>query len=92
MKLKFLSLFFLFSFANSQIKITGTVIDNKSGSPIPLVNIYNSVSDKGEITDNKGRFSFTLDDKQKVGLYLVMLHTKIIIRFLIPLTITLLSD
>ena len=68
MKLKFLSLFFLFSFANSQIKIIGTVIDNKSGFPIPLVNIYNSVSDKGEITDNKGRFSFTLDDKQKAGL------------------------
>ena len=68
MKIKFHLLFFLLSFANSQIKITGTVIDNKSGSPIPLVNIYSSGSDEGEITDNKGRFSFTLNDKQKTEL------------------------
>ena len=68
MKIKFHLLFFLLSFANSQIKITGTVIDNKSGSPIPLVNIYSSGSDEGEITDNKGRFSFTLNDEQKTEL------------------------
>ena len=47
MKLKFLSLLILLSFANSQIKITGTVIDNESGSPLPLVNIYSSSSDEG---------------------------------------------
>ena len=68
MKLKFLFLFFLLSFANSQIKIAGTVIDNKSGSPIPLVNIYSSDSDVGEITDDKGRFSFTINDEQKAEL------------------------
>ena len=68
MKLKFLFLLTLLSFANSQIKIAGTVIDNKSGSPIPLVNIYSSSSDIGEITDNKGRLSYTLNDKQKAEL------------------------
>ena len=68
MKLKFLFLLTLLSFANSQIKIAGTVIDNKSGSPIPLVNIYSSDSDLGEITDNKGRFSFTFNGEQKAEL------------------------
>ena len=68
MKLKCLLLFVLLSFANSQIKIAGTVINNKSGSPIPFVNIYNSDLDQGEITDNKGRFSFTLDDEHKAEL------------------------
>ena len=68
MKIKLLFLFILLSFANSQIKIAGTVIDNKSGSPLPLVNIYSSDSDVGEITDNKGRFSYTFNDKQKAEL------------------------
>ena len=68
MKLKLLFLLIPLSFANSQIKITGTVIDNKSGSPLPLVNIYSLSSDVGEITDNKGRFSYTLNDKQKAEL------------------------
>ena len=68
MKLKLLFLLILLSFANSQIKISGTVIDNKSGSPLPLVNIYSSDSDVGEITDNKGRFSYTFNDKQKAEL------------------------
>ena len=68
MKLKLLFLLIPLSFANSQIKITGTVIDNKSGSPLPLVNIYSLSSDVGEITDNKGRFSYTFNDKQKVEL------------------------
>ena len=67
MKIIFLFLILL-SFGNSQIKITGTVIDNKSGSPIPLVNIYSSSLNEGEITDNKGKFSFTLNDEQKAEL------------------------
>ena len=68
MKLKLLFLLIPLSFANSQIKIAGTVIDNKSGSPLPLVNIYSSSSDVGEITDNKGRFSYTFNDKQRAEL------------------------
>lgn len=68
MKLKFLFLLILLSFANSQIKIAGTVIDNKSGSPLPLVNVYSSDLDLGEVTDNKGRFSYTFNDKQKAEL------------------------
>jgi len=68
MKVKFLFLLILLSFGYSQIKITGTVIDDKSGSPIPLVNIYSSDSDVGEVTDNKGRFSFTLNNEQKAEL------------------------
>ena len=55
MKLTLLFLLILLSFANSQIKIAGTVINNNSGSPIPLVNIYSSDLNKGETTDNKGR-------------------------------------
>ena len=68
MKLKLLFLLILLSFANSQIKIAGTVIDNKSGSPLHLVNIYSSDSDVGEVTDNKGKFSFTLNNEQKAEL------------------------
>ena len=68
MKLKLLFLIIVISYANSQIKIAGTVIDNKSGYPIPLVNIYSSDSDMGEITDNKGRFSYTFNYEQKAEL------------------------
>ena len=68
MKLKLLFLLILLSFANSQIKIAGTVINNNSGSPIPFVNIYSSDLDEGDITDNKGRFSYTFNDEQKAEL------------------------
>ena len=92
MKIKFHLLFFLLSFANSQIKITGTVIDNKSGSPIPLVNIYSSGSDEGEITNNKGRFSFTLNDEQKTELIFSHVAYENYHQVLNPITITLLSN
>ena len=68
MKINFLLSLILLSYADSQIKITGTVIDNKSGSPISLVNVYNSVTEEGEITDNEGRFSLTLNNRQKAEL------------------------
>ena len=68
MKINFLLPLILLSYADSQIKITGTVIDNKSGSPISLVNVYNSVTEEGEITDNEGRFSLTLNNRQKAEL------------------------
>ena len=68
MKFKFLFLIILFSFGYPQNIIKGTVIDSNSGYPIPLVNIYESVSSKGEISDDKGRFSFTLNNKQKAEL------------------------
>ena len=68
MKLKLLFLLILLSFANSQIKIAGTVINDNSGSPIPFVNIYSADLDEGEITDNKGRFSYTFNDEQKAEL------------------------
>ena len=68
MKLKCLLLFVLLSFANSQIKIAGTVINNKSGSPIPFVNIYEPDSKKGKVTDSNGRFSITITDKKEIEL------------------------
>ena len=68
MKTFFILTFTMLSYANSQIKITGTVIDHKSGSPISLVNIYNSVAGTGEVTDNKGRFSIKINGKEEANL------------------------
>ena len=51
------------SLAHSELVLSGVVIDNKSKDPIPLVNIYDSVSERGIVTDDSGRFSIELDDQ-----------------------------
>ena len=63
--MKFFSSFFLIalSLAHSEIILSGVVIDNKSKDPIPLVNIYDSASEVGIVTDDSGRFALKLDDQ-----------------------------
>ena len=61
--MKFFSSFFLIalSLAHSEIILSGVVIDNKTKDPIPLVNIYDSASEVGIVTDDSGRFALKLD-------------------------------
>ncbi len=46
----------------AQITITGTVIDNDDGSPIPGVNIVIKGTSEGTITDFDGRYSLEVDN------------------------------
>lgn len=68
MKILFLIFVLVFSYSKSEILITGSIIDNKNNSPIAQVNVYNSASGYGETTDEKGRFSFTLNDQEEAEL------------------------
>jgi len=65
-----LTVFFLFavSVAHSQLTLSGVVIDDKSKEPIPLVNVYDSFSGTGVITDNQGKFSLALERQKSAKL------------------------
>ena len=65
-----LTVFFLFalSVAYSQLTLSGVVIDDKSKEPIPLVNVYDSFSGTGVITDNQGKFSLALERQKSAKL------------------------
>ncbi len=56
------------SYSKSEILLTGTVLDNRNGSPISLVNVYDTASGYGETTDENGRFSFSLNDQKEAEL------------------------
>jgi outer membrane receptor for ferrienterochelin and colicins len=56
------------SVAHSQLTLSGVVIDDKSKDPIPLVNVYDSFSGIGVITDNQGKFSFALERQKSAKL------------------------
>ena len=58
----------IFSAAKPEIRLEGTVLNQKNGAPIPLVNVYDSNSETGEITDNEGRFSIVLKDQETASL------------------------
>ena len=58
----------IFSNAKAEIKIEGTVLNKKNGAPIPLVNIYDSISEVGETTDGEGRFSIVLKDQETASI------------------------
>ncbi|MDG1223594.1 MAG: TonB-dependent receptor [Candidatus Marinimicrobia bacterium] len=65
-----LTLFFLFavSVAHSQLTLSGVVIDDKSKEPIPLVNVYDSFSGIGTITDSQGKFAFAFEGQKSAKL------------------------
>ncbi len=56
------------SVAHSQLTLSGVVIDDKSKDPIPLVNVYDSFSGIGVITDNQGKFSFAFERQKSAKL------------------------
>ena len=58
----------IFSAAKPEIRLKGTVLNQKNGAPIPLVNVYDSDSETGEITDGEGRFSIVLKDQETASL------------------------
>ncbi|MBT6777215.1 TonB-dependent receptor [bacterium] len=65
-----LTVFFLFAFsvAHSQLTLSGVVIDDKSKEPIPLVNVYDSFSGIGTITDSQGKFAFAFEGQKSAKL------------------------
>ena len=68
MKILFLIFVLISSYSKSEILLTGTVLDNRNGSPISLVNVYDTASGYGETTDENGRFSFLLNNQEKAEL------------------------
>ena len=68
--MKYFAYIFLltFSIAKTDIVLKGTVLNQKSGKPIPLVNVYDSFSEIGEITDSEGKFSIILKDQKTAKL------------------------
>jgi len=58
----------IFSTAKPEIRLEGTVLNQKKGTPIPLVNVYDSNSETGEITDSEGRFSIVLKDQETASI------------------------
>ena len=58
----------IFSTARPEIRLEGTVLNQKNGTPIPLVNVYDSDSETGEITDSEGRFSIVLKDQETASI------------------------
>ena len=61
-------LFFSLSVAHSELTLSGVVIDDKSKDPIPLVNVYDSFSGVGTITDNQGKFTFAFEGQKSAKL------------------------
>ena len=68
MKILFLIFVLISSYSKSEILLTGTVLDNRNGSPISLVNVHDTASGYGETTDENGRFSFLLNNQEKAEL------------------------
>ena len=58
----------IFSAAKPEIRLEGTILNQKNGAPIALVNVYDSNSEIGEITDDEGRFSIILKDQETASL------------------------
>tara|TARA_B110000438_G_C15811740_1_gene649962 strand:+ start:618 stop:2750 length:2133 start_codon:yes stop_codon:yes gene_type:complete len=61
-------LFLALTVAHSELTLNGVVIDDKSKDPIPLVNVYDSFSGIGTITDNQGKFAFALEGQKSAKL------------------------
>ena len=56
------------SIAHSELVINGLVIDNKSKDPLPLVNIYDSFSGLGTVTDSQGKFTLAFEEQKTAKL------------------------
>ena len=67
-----LFLLFPLATAHSDISVSGTVKDSKSGKPIALVNIWDSVSSTGTTTNESG--VFTLNTKKQDNMDLAFTH------------------
>ena len=67
-----LFLLFPLATAHSDISVSGTVKDSKSGKPIALVNIWDSVSSTGTTTNESG--VFTLNTKRQDNMDLAFTH------------------
>ena len=48
-------------YAQSPIKISGSVIDKESKTPVPYVHIYTKTSKQGTTTDERGHFAIIID-------------------------------
>jgi len=49
------------SYAQSPIKISGSVIDKATKAPVPYVHIYTKTSKQGTTTDERGHFAIIID-------------------------------
>ena len=67
-----LFLLFPLATAHSDISVSGTVKDSKSGKPIALVNIWDSASSTGTTTNESG--VFTLNTKSQDNMDLAFTH------------------
>ena len=67
-----LFLLFPLATAHSDISVSGTVKDSKSGKPIALVNIWDSASNTGTTTNESG--VFTLNTKSQDNMDLAFTH------------------
>ena len=56
------------STAKPEIRLEGTVLNQKNNSPIAMVNVYDSNSEIGDITDRNGKFSIILKDQKTANL------------------------
>ena len=61
-------LFLALTVAHSELTLNGVVIDDKSKDPIPLVNVYDSFSGIGTITDSQGKFAFAFEGQKSAKL------------------------
>ena len=61
-------LFLALTVAHSELTLNGVVIDDKSKEPIPLVNVYDSFSGIGTITDSQGKFAFAFEGQKSAKL------------------------
>ena len=61
-------LFLVLTVAHSELTLNGVVIDDKSKDPIPLVNVYDSFSGIGTITDSQGKFAFAFEGQKSAKL------------------------
>ena len=64
LKKTILGFFLIVQVIRGSITVSGHVYDSKSGEPIPFVNIYESNSNIGTVTDNRGFFVIKIADQK----------------------------
>ena len=64
LKKTILGFFLIVRVLHGNITLSGHVYDSKSGEPIPFVNIYESNSNIGTVTDNSGFFVIKIADQK----------------------------
>ena len=61
-----LVLIFLISTLKADIIISGTIKDSKSGEPVPMVNIFDEISETGTTSNEKGFFTLSVIDQSRL--------------------------